>query len=352
MPVMEEFGSFLRTMRVYLLGRGLVSLGVIAATMASSTFSGLTILGVAPALVIAVGGALVTGFLRIHAQREYETNMVDLYRDDIAQKLGIAPNEVTRADLKTAARDNDVIAQALHRQERKNVISFATAALAAISTFGLITFALAPSAVAAFLTPHLTAATLALGAPATAAAAVAKFAGFLSTGIVAGVSSLIVHDGLEAAIGRGTGLSKAAAHDLIFAMNRDVKHGRSISAAQVYGVLVAGDPALQQAIETQFKKPYAEMNGREQRHVLRTIGVGMEMQLLATDISRGALEAGHLAFIINDARTLDRPAVAVAEPSPTNGQFVERLGLAPRAQKSFAEQVSERPVDTTQLVRG
>jgi hypothetical protein len=327
MPLMKEFSNAFRTMRVYLMGRGLLSLGVIGASLAGAAFPTVTILSLAPALVLAIGGAALSGFMRLHAQAKYENNMVDLYRDDIAEQLGKAPEEVTRSDLKEAAKSNDIIDQALKRQSRRNTIGFVTTALAAIATFGLIT-TIAPAALSSWMIT-----TFALDG------VVAKTISFASTGFVAAVAGLVVQDGLEAVIGKGTGLSKAAAHDLIFSMQRDVARGKSVTPEQAYGVLVAGDFNLQAAIARQFRKPYNAMNTREQRNVLKQVGVVREMQVIAADINSGAIEPGHLAFIIGDAKHMNMTE-ATRDEEPVRSSHVEKLRLQERANGTFTERVS------------
>lgn len=337
MFIFDGMESFLHTMRVYLFGRGLLTLGILAASFIGSAWASPII----PALVIAVGGAALSAVLRLTAQGRYQDKMVDLYRDDIAHDLGIAPQSVTREHLKVAAQDNDVIAQALTRQRRISIISFATSALAGAVTLGLLYFALPPGATAVAENPIAHAITEFFKTHFTSAA---NFLQYLSVGIISGTSSLILHDGLEAAIGIGSGVSKAAAHDLILQIDREMKQGRSISPEQVYSVLVAGDPNLEAAILRQFGETYRQMKPEDQRKVLATIGVSNEMQQLATGITQGTVHPGHLAYMIGEAGR-DRRVAAAAQgipapvlqpvatpapaPAPAPSNFVERLNLAP-----------------------
>lgn len=334
MPVWDEMGSFFKTMRVYLLGRGLLSLAVMVAGFASPAIMsvlGITGMVMAPALVVAIGGAALSAVMRLHSQAIYEDKMTDLYREDIAGNLHIAPQDVTRDHLMQAAMDNEVIAQALARQRRLNVISFATTALAALATFGLLNFALAQNIVGDALTGFFS-------DYFGKAANLLRYAGI---GIVSGTSSLILHRGLEEAIGKGSGLDKAVAHDLIFAMDKDVRRGRSITPQQVYAVLVAKDDGLSQAIAARFNEPFQRMNEKEQCQVLTALGVTDGMEHVAAMISSGELPAGHLAYVIEDASMIRRPVpIAVPEKVAVRGQFVERLGLAARPAQSHAERLA------------
>jgi hypothetical protein len=342
MALIGDIGEFTHTMKAYAKGRGLLSTAVMLTTWGAAALNfSFTI----PALVVAAGGAALSCFMRIHAQGRYEDNMIDLYREDIAKHLGIDPKTVTRANLKDAARDNEVIGQALARQRRINIVSFSTSALAAIATFGMLSYGLGVhtavgEALTGFFEKYFGEA--------------AGFLRYASVGIVSGITSLVLHNGLEEAIGYGTGLSKAAAHDLIYAMNRDVKHGKTITPEQVYAVLVTEDATLAKSIEQRFGESFTHMNPREQRVAMDALGVTADMTEIAGYITSKQVPAGRLAYMMHYAKPA-RPVAAAthansAEPTlaPAVQQaerpgFVERLGLEPRAQRTYQEQVTAPP---------
>lgn len=274
------FTNPLRTLKTYALGRGLISMGVMGATLLTG---GTNMLAIG---LVALGGVVLTGLMRMNAQAIYENNMVGLYRGDIAERLGIAPEEVTRAHLHEAAKHNEVIDQALKRQRQKNYIAFGTALLAGVVTFGLLQFGGLHLAVKDLMVSQL--------------GPVAQYLSVFSMGIVAGLSSLVVHDGLEAYLGAKTGISKAAAHDRIVAMEKRMARGWSIGKEHVYEVLVAGNPQLRARIAQEFGKDYASMGPTEQGRVLEVIGVAEDMQLIAREINAGRLRPGQLAYMIGD----------------------------------------------------
>lgn len=324
MPFMDSMGGFVRTLGIFALGRGLISTAVFAATMMGG--------GWAVALAVAAGGALLSGVMRLHSQAQYENGMVNLYRENIADRLKITPAEVTRAHLKQVAQDNEVIGQALERQSSMNKISFFTAALAGAVTFGLLSFGL-PDLVSGFFAEHIANSTL------------RSTLQFASIGIVAGTSSLIVHDGLEALVGHKTGVNKAAAHDRIVEMERSIRRGWMVGKEHVYGVMVAGNPHLQRSIRDAFGKDYQRMGAREQAAVLEKIGVAKDMQLIADEINFGRLRPGNLAFMISDANAPYRArqyeqARAVEPERGTVQSYAQKLGLIPRTEQSFAAQLA------------
>ena len=334
MPVFDEFRNIFKAMRVYLLGRGFLSLLVMGTAFAVGAASPL-VLG-----LVAAGGLALSAGVRLYSQALYEDDMADLYREDIAKHLHMDPRAVTRTHLKIAARENEVIDQALTRQRHINIVSFATSALAAAATFGLLMFGLAGTVSSFFATSFPSLAGINFGFMGFADFTAAKLLQLTSVGIVSGFTSLVLHNGLEEAIGYGTGLSKAVAHDLIAAMDFDIKRGRTISPEQVYGVLVAENPELATRIKRQFGEAYDSMKPNEQTQVLAALNVQNDMKEIAGFITRREVPAGRLAYMMHYARPEKKREDAPVEIAPTRGKFVERLNLVPREATRFADQIA------------
>jgi hypothetical protein len=326
MPFVDDITAFLSRHRGYFFGKALL----MATVAGASTLFGGSIL--IPAMVIVGGGLALRAYGRFNDLHYYKQQMVDLYRNDIAEHLGIAPEQVTISDLKQAAQENEVIAQALARQQKKTFIEIGTSLLAGAVTFGLLFSFGDTGAFHSFTQKYL-----------------GQFLGnavnFIGLSTVGGISSLVLHDALGLAIGARTGTIKAAAHDLIVAMDHDVAHGRPISREQVYGVLVAGNPSLQEAILTRFHKSYAWMNAAEKSNVLHTLGIASDLDALAQQINHGEIRPGRLAYLMDDGAAQQvrnhRNAAPSQEPEPAadlskpqQRQFVERLGLGPQARDS------------------
>ncbi len=320
----DVIANSFRRLRVFLFGKGILTLATFVALAVGAAFGSTLV----PALVVSVGGAVVSAASRLYQNRLYQDDMVDLYRDNIAQQLGIAPAEVTRSHLRDAAQENDVIAQALIRQRKKTIVSVGTSILSAVVSLGLIQAfnvqdmlkGLADESFKGWLKP---------------------LASFIGVGTVAGLSNLILHQGLDAAIGYKTGINRAAAHDLILEMHLSVGKGKAISREQVFAVVVAANPSLDATIVKRFGESYASMSRGEQGRVLSQLGLAERMDGVASAINAGKLRPGYLAFAANDQRLLtpvgsSAPARATTERSPnltrsadTPG-FVERLGLSAR----------------------
>ncbi len=325
MPFLDDIASFATRYRGYFVGKAALML---VAGLASH-FLSISIFW--PAAIIVGGGMALHAYGRFSQQRYYEQDMVNLYRDDIAQHLGIAPELVTRANLKEAAQGNEVIAQALERQHKKTVVDIGTTLLAGATTFGLLMtfgstgdfFSFTHRIFGDFLGPLVN---------------------LIGLGTVGAFSGLVLHDGLSLAIGAKTGTLKAAAHDLIVAMDHDVAHGRPISREQIYGVLVAGNSALQERILTRFHKSYAWMNPAEKSHVLHEFGVASALDMLAQQINGGEIRPGRLAYLMDDdslpALRARHARTHALEPAQQQSNFVARLGLAERTSDSFVAKVS------------
>lgn len=296
-----------RFLKAFLLGRGLLTAAVFATWGVASL---LQVSALVPAGVAALGGIAFSGFMRITRQTIYEDQMVNMYRDGIAQQLGIDPQQVTRAHLKEAAKDNDVIDQALNRQRHMSWISFGTTALGAASTVALIAFG-----VPAMLTFGTGAAAATLGA--------------IAFGAVSAITSAVVHYGAQSYISQKTGVAHAAAHDRIVEMERGLARGWGVSREQVYGTLVAGNPALQQTIIREFGKSYGSMRPVEQSSVLQQIGVAEEMWTIAQEINAGRMRPANLAFMLNEAMPRANHIIAEAAHTPQRSH-VAALGRAPR----------------------
>ncbi len=324
-----DISNTLRALRVHLFGKGIMTLAVLAAGAVASATGFSAILP-----IVAVGGFVLTTVNRLYNQRLYENGMLNMYRDDISQQLGIAPEEVTLSQLKEAGKTNDVIGHALTRQRNKTILAVGTAALSAAGTWALVGMFGGESS--------LKTGVGALLQNIPGGASIAAFANYVSIGVVAGFSGLLFNGVLKNGVSATTSIGKAAAHDRIMEMEWTLKRGLGVSKEQVYGVLVAGDVRLQQAIARQFHKPYSQMRPIQQATVLQRVGVASEMQTIADQINHGEMRPGGLAYLMqgaqNAAHTPQALSAAMA-PAPAQSNFVERLGVAPRNQQSYRAQI-------------
>lgn len=324
MPIFDHIGNTLKALRVFLLGKGVMTLAVAVASVVATT-TGISLL----LPIVAIGGVVITAAARFYRENLYQNDMVNLYRDDLAQQFGIPPEDVTRSHLKEAARSNDVIDQALKRIRMKTWVGIGTAALASAITVGLVG---------------------ALGVDRMLQESVpSAMAGFVGVTTVAGLSGLVFNHGLRVALGYGTSYGKAAAHDRIQQMDDRVRHGRAVTKEQVYGVMVAADSKLQESILHRFGKRWRHMHPHERTMVLNDVGVAADMQVIADQINRGEIRPGKLAYLLEDAYAMANdpaapPAAATGENMPQKAvapsRFVERIGRDTRpVTQSYVEQI-------------
>ena len=313
----DQLKDIFRPLKLYLLGKGILTVGVFAAAGIASAM-GFSVLW--PALLVGIGGTALTAMNRLYQERIYQDDMVNLYRDDIANQLGIAPEKVGRDELKEAAQENDVIAQALKRNRQQTWLSIGTAALAGLVSIGLI------------YGFGLDAHHLQDVAQHTLWTALRPLASFVGIGTVSGLTGLVLHQGLGTAIGYGTGISKAAAHDLIARMDASVKRGEPVAREQVYAIIVATNPSLDREIAKDYGKAYASMSHAQREQVMHDAHLAGTLDQIAIAITRKEVHAGYLAYAATDARLTRRPDASPAEAPPkAASNFVAKLGLAPRA---------------------
>lgn len=293
--MMDSIGSTMRDLRAYLLGRGIVTtLAITAGFMGSGIFGAAASAALAPAVSVAlIGGVVLSGVMRLREMRYNQDRMADIYREDIADQLGIAPEQVTRehvhtlafGDVRRGIAPNPILREEIDREWNKTWLKFATSALAAMASFGLIQFGLAHEFVASKL-------------PALLGTTAGAIVGAGSVGIVTGFTGLFLNNGLDFAIQRSTTLGDVTMHDRIKKLDRDITRGRAVSAEQVFSLFVAADRMLDSSIARRFGKPYDLLSIQQKATVLEQLGAADAMQSIASDLNSKRIGAGSIAFII------------------------------------------------------
>lgn len=264
----------------YAFGKGIVSLGVTAATLISGSVT-----------LPVVAGFVAWKTYRLYSHYTgYKDRMIDLYRDDIAKAVGCDPKAVTREHLRMMAfgepllsiEPNPIIAEALTRQRGSGLLSFCTAMLSAGATFALLTVGMQD--VAGWLSstfPSLEGKDLLQKASITA---------------ISGISGLVLHNGLDTVIGGSLGYFRPTAHDKIALIAHQKSYGVKITPQQVFDVFLATDSNLAKQVSRTFNKGFATFTAAEKLEAMRTIGVEASMQQLADQINNDSLKPGALAF--------------------------------------------------------
>lgn len=336
MPIIDGFANLFRNVPTYLVGRGIITLAVATAGGIAAGIWGVASL---PAImtaagVAAVGGTLLNAFMSMGRQQQYEQGILDTYRGEIAESLGITPEEVTRADLKEAAQSNEVIDQALRTSRHRTTVSVVTKALAGAVTLGVIAMVMSGTASGLF---------------AELPDAINKTTQLLTTATIAIFSSLIVHDGVSAVALRMPPTGRFTAHDHIMHLNHLLENGRTVTKEQVYAAVVAGNETLAKNITQRFGEGYHTMNPKERRAVLDALGLSDEMERIASAINSREIKPSTLAFTMGNALHLPHAAKAeiaqqvAADIGPSQASFVEKLDLAARENMSHVERLRAQP---------
>lgn len=321
----------------YAFGKGLVTLGVMLATFVSG----------------AAFWPVVAGFIGWKSYRlfsgynHYKDDMVKLYRDEIAQQMGIAPESVTREHLRVMARGdavlgiepNPVIAEALERRRGMALLSFCTALLSASVTAALLGFnasAAIESSLAASPLTGVLKESFGLGEMATK----------VSAGSISALSGLILHNGLDAVVGQSLGYFRATAHDRIALIARQREYGVKVSPQQVFDVFLAANPTFAKQVAANFNKGVTGFTAAEKFVAMQAIGVAESMQELADQINQGELKAGTLAFELDSThamQTLQKVRGSGYDREQQRSTHQERLVEARGTdQPRFAERVGQR----------
>ena len=330
----NDFTAYLRQLKVYAFGQGMLSIAMFVAVGVSAAFG---ISAMLPALVVGIGGTLLTAVDRIYNQSLYKDRMVDAYRSGLALQFGIDPQDVTREHLYEATKVNHVIAQELEKQHKKTILTIGTAVLSGIVSIALIGMFGMGKVLNGLAQESFT-------------GAMAPLAQFIGMGTVSTITGLVLHKGLDAVIGHSAGLDTRDPNDLILKMHHQVERGQPVSREQVYDIVVANDTALGHTIRNRFHKSYNRLSYAQQEQVLQVFGMAKTMDQLAVAINQKQMQPGQLAFMINDLRT-NEAALEQAETTVPAVSFVQKLGFKPheKAGSHIARIDAQRSMKDTEL---
>lgn len=324
----------------YMMGKGIVSLSVMATTWVAGSVS----------WPIALGFLAWRGYREYERYTGYQKEMLETYREEIAQKMGVHPQEVTVGHLKKLAKgdpllglpENAIIAEALERQRSISWVAVITSTIAAAATFGLLAWGYGDK-VGDWLKDIFP----------EYGEKIQK----IGTSVVSGISGLILHNGLEIGIGQTLGHFRPTVHDRIVNITRLRGRGHAIAPEQVFDVLLAANPKLEAQVHKAFNKGFLLFRNGEKQAAMEAIGVRELMQDIADAINNGQMSAASLVFTIDtshiestlkqhkkDKSKEKEQEQAVSHPRDkepalsTSTQFRDRVGHSPRSQKgSFVE---------------
>lgn len=270
-----------------------------------ATFSGLGGLA-AMGVVGAISAAM--------AQMDYRysvSKMKELYRNEVAAKLGKPPKSVSDDDLFAAANGdpergiegNKIIAEELDKKKKERTLGVLLSAGAT-----MISFAVVHAAEAALLTAAGSIAGT-VGLPVAAVAAVAMV---LDVAVGVGIYNFVKQP-LHYIGHKIFGLDKEGTHDKIESLHKELSQGKGVTQEQVLGVFVSANKQLQQFVENEFGKEYEKLTLPERQRVASEISKQVPLAEMTANINSGKYDIGELAFAVEGQASGYNPA---AEQKP------------------------------------
>jgi hypothetical protein len=352
--IQSGINRWMHETQLHLMGKGITA----SAAIVAGFIAGTTSMWVVP-FMIALGGVGANMFFRLRDQWNYQDEMANKYRGEIADRLGIAPEAVTREHVKLAAYGNEeqgidgnpILAQALERQRQKSWLVFGTAMLAGLVTFTLLTWSgvglagVVGEAVASF----------AGGVVPLWMVPITNVIGMMGGTIIAAASSLFVQDGLEFLIGNAKGINAPSAHDRILAIENRHARGKSITPEQILQVKLAAYPELEERVLAMTGKHFHTLNADMQTRVLARLDPKGEMKLVANELNKGNIDARELPFILTGQQpihrsTVDKESEQSSHQAERKQSFAERLGFKPHHEHT--ERIDESRVVPIESARG
>jgi hypothetical protein len=326
----------------YLLGKGILMAGVMAAKLGAMAL-GSSVIG--PALAVAGGIVAWQTFRRYDSYKTYQYEMLETYRDDIAEAIGMDPARVTIEDMRSVAHGNElfglpgnpILAHALNKQYNAGWLALATSVASAAVAFGLLSW-LPGAAIIKDLV--------------ASSDSWEKAVHYGLTPAISLFSGMVVHKGLDSAIGYAYGFHTPTAHDHIVALQKTIGKGKKVTKEQVFDVFMAANPQFTKQLRADFDKGVPWFTNAEKNTAMKAVGVDTLMQHLADQINSNQMPASKLAFVmdgsslktlVNQQRKKEALAPALEQDrfAPKHS-FVERFASDRAKTQRFTEMVEAR----------
>ncbi len=283
-------GMALRLITNILGHGGAASLGLKAATGKATLLAGAA--GLA-SVGVSTG---VSAYLNYKEYQYEQRQLMNLYRGEIAAKLGKDKSLVTVDDLKSLAEINPTLDEELKRSRRKMRVQTGVDLLSTFSSYGAVV------GVFSFFAASITAVTLPM-----------LFAGFA----VAVLTHYVAEKILEPVSHKLFNIHERTPIDRIRTMEMDQQRGRKISQEQVLAVYVAASPDLQNMIKKDFGQSFDNLSLIKQHEAAVRYGPTLGLQQVTDAINENRLSARELTFRIHGD-------TSGAYPEPTMHQQVQQ----------------------------
>jgi hypothetical protein len=236
--------------------------------LAGSLAASNTLVGV---LTLGAVGAVSAALTQMDYNHK-KNNLKELYKDELAAKLGKPKDKVTVSDLELLAKQNGTLGAELKRSKKQRnfgvVVSF-LASMAAVGAVGMIPAIAAGAAVTAVI--HM----------------------------VVGVAAYhIIKDPIHKVADKLFNIDEKTTNDHIVAIERDREAGKVISREQVLSAFVQANPEIDRLIVANYGKHFDDLAVADKQRAAQDLNQMIPLDKMTLDINSGRINVMELAFAV------------------------------------------------------
>lgn len=289
MPWFEYLENFFKDRLLYMTGRGLMSMAFVGVALAAPG------IGLMPLALAAIGlTGLLQGVLVWREQSRTEERLLEHYREEIASKLEISPakvgvnelHKVAYGDKAEGVEANPVLRQSIEHSGEKKLLRLGSTILAALTALVAVSSFVPPEAIQS----------ISSWVQEVSGGWLANNTTIFGAMLVSGTGMGLVNNAYDAIGESLLGLDKPTAGSQIKAINLDISRNKNVTKEQVFGVFVAADKVLADAIEEACGKSYFNLTPKVQQRALVEFGRHYPIEALTYDINHRQVKPVELAF--------------------------------------------------------
>jgi hypothetical protein len=236
--------------------------------------------------------------------RHRRAALYQMYKDEIAVKLGKEPGKVTAKDMDLLAKGNPekgieankTLAEGLRKLKKRRNVSVLVTTAALLGTVAVLGALFAPAGAAG-------------AAAVTVTSQIAKaFVGF--------ATYKLIESPMNWGANKMFGMSEPTTHERIAELNRGHKKGKPLSQEQVLGVFISGNKEISKHVEEQYGKKYDELSVQEKRGVAESCEPYLPLKTITENLNKGRVKISELAFSVEGQASGIAPKPVKEQPAP------------------------------------
>lgn len=285
--------------------------------------------GIGGLVTIGLAAAVSAGLTQMDYYHRKD-NLKELYKEEIATKLGKPAKKIGRDDLDTLGKGNRVIQEELNRSKKQRNFGVGLSFIASMAALAVISLAL-PAVLG-----------MAMGTTAAVAShtALTGVGGFLLKAAVGLMTYHTVKDPLHFVADKLFDIDKHTTNDRIVSMKRDREMGKAVSREEVLAVFVAANPRLDNYIKQEYGQNYDALNIEAKRQVAQELSQYVPLDKLTMEINAGKVNVTELAFAVEGEASGVNHLVKPVEPEKRGllGQLWDKMtGKVSARAEAYAE---------------